>query len=391
MHVTDSMTDMKIYLVGGAVRDGLLGLPLGERDWVVVGADEATMRARGFIVADRDFPVFLDPDSGEEYALARREIKRGEGYRGFEVYAGPDVTLEEDLRRRDLTVNAMAQNGRGQLIDPYGGRADLDAGLLRHVSEAFVEDPLRVLRIARFASRFGEQGFHIAHATFGLMRQVVARGGIGHLTAERLWREMRGSMHTTQPWRFFEVLHHCGALHELIPALADAMGSPQVHSEVEDSPPIKALKRVSAASVDASRRLAAVFLACTGSGPEAEGLARSLRADRNTAQLLKRAAAGRASYLAAERGDTDALLELIRIWRGFDADSDLEAPLAVCQAQSADPRVGRLLRQALPAVRAVSVDALRDEGLSGAALGRRIAQARRAAMVSALREADLLI
>lgn len=382
--------DMKCYLVGGAVRDGLLGLPVEERDWVVVGADEAIMRAHGFVVADRDFPVFLHPESGEEYALARREIKRGEGYRGFEVYAGPDVTLEEDLRRRDLTVNAMAQDDAGNIIDPYGGRADLDAGLLRHVSEAFVEDPLRVLRIARFASRLGEYGFHIAHGTFELMRQVVMRGGMSHLTAERLWREMVGAMRTSRPWRFFEVLHRCGALHELIPILADAMGTRQAHTEVADSPPIRALKRMSAASEEESLRLAAVFLACSGSPAEAEGLARSLRAERGTAQLLKRAAAGRSNYLAAQQGDTDALLELMRIWRGFDAHSDLEAPLAVCEAQSADPRVGCLLRQALPAVRAVSVDALRDEGLSGAALGRRIAQARRAAMISALREADLL-
>ena len=377
---------MKTYLVGGAVRDGLLGLSVEERDWVVVGADEAAMQAHGFVAADRDFPVFLHPDSGEEYALARREIKRGEGYRGFEVYAGPDVTLAEDLRRRDLTVNAMAQDDAGSIIDPYGGRADLDAGVLRHVSGAFVEDPLRVLRVARFAARLGQYGFHIAHDTFELMRQVVAHGGMGHLTAERLWREMVDAMRSSQPWRFFEILRGCGALQDLVPALADAMGDRQAHAGKEDSPPIAALKRISATSADQSLRLATVFLGCIESPADAERLARSLRADRNTAQLLKRAAAGRASYLAAGQGDMDALLDLIRIWRGFDTDADLDAPLAVCEAQSVDPLVGRLLRRALPAVRAVSVDGLRDQGLSGAALGRRITQARRAAMVSALGE-----
>lgn len=380
---------MKIYLVGGAVRDGLLGLPVDERDWVVVGGDAAQMRALDYVEADQTFPVFLHPDTGEEYALARREVKRGEGYRGFEVDAGPDVSLEEDLRRRDLTVNAMAQDGAGKLIDPYGGRQDLDAGLLRHVSEAFVEDPLRVLRIARFAAKLGAHGFRVAHGTHRLLRQMVVEGEMGHLKGERLWREMMAAMRTAQPWRFFEVLHRCGALRVLIPPLSAAMGEVSVHAGAADSAPVAALKRATASGADASCRLASALLACVDSASEAEALMSQVRADRGTAQLLKRAAAGWPLYQAA-RGDVDALLELVGLWRGFDRDADLDAPLSVCEAQAAQPVVGRYLRQALPAARAVSAAGLREQGLRGAELGRQLAVDRREAMHAALQAAGLL-
>jgi len=381
---------MKFYLVGGAVRDGLLGLPVAERDWVVVGADEAAMREHGFVAADQVFPVFLHPETGEEYALARREVKRGEGYRGFEVYSGPDVTLEEDLRRRDLTINAMAQDEAGQVTDPYGGREDLDAGLLRHVSDAFVEDPLRVLRIARFSARLSEHGFRIAHGTHRLMCRMVESGGMRHITAERLWREMTAAMRAAQPWRFFEVLHGCSALQELIPPLAEAMGEVRAHGDSPDSQPITALKRMAAASGDPSQRLVATLLACTPTVSEAEDLARLLRADRETGLLLKRAAAGCSTYKNAEQGDVDALLALAVLWRGFDTGSDIAAPLAVCEAQSAHPVVGSYLQLALPAARAVSVAHLRRQGLAGAEIGRRLALARRDAMQAALRDANLI-
>lgn len=388
--MTDTNAGMQVYLVGGAVRDGLLGIPVVERDWVVLDATEADMRTRGFVAADQTFPVFLHPENGEEYALARREIKRGEGYRGFEVYVGPDVTLEEDLRRRDLTINAMAQDQAGNILDPYGGRADLEAGLLRHVSDAFVEDPVRVLRIARFAAKLGEQGFHVAHETQRLMRQMVETGGMRHLAAERLWREMMRAMQTAQPWRFFEVLHSCAALKDLIPPLAGAMGAPKAHNVFDDSPPVAALKRMATVSVDPGGRLAAALLPCIGSRSDAEKLAALIRADRETAQLLKRAAAGRAAYKVAGEGDIDALLNLMGLWRGFDAGSDIAAPLAVCEAQSARPVVGAYLRLALPAARAVSVEDLRRQGLAGAELGRRLTGARREAMQAALRAAGLL-
>ena len=381
---------MKIYLVGGAVRDELLGEPVLERDWVVVGGDEAQMRAQGFVPADQAFPVFLHPQSGEEYAMARREVKRGEGYRGFEVYAGPDVTLEQDLRRRDLTINAMARDEDGNIIDPYGGRDDLDAGLLRHVSEAFTEDPLRVLRAARFAARLGAHGFHIAHSSFRLMCRMVDDGEMQHVTAERFWREMMGAMKAAQPWRFFEVLHRCGALQVLIPALADAMGPPAGHDDDSETMPMAALRRAAAAAQDPGVRLAAALLACLESPVEADELIDRLRADRATAQLLRKALAGRALYETAASGDVDALFGLVALWRGFEPEADIAAPLAVCEAQAVTPEVGLFLQHALPAARAVTVVQVRAEGVAGAELGRRLAEARREAMRGALQASGLI-
>ena len=335
---------MQVYLVGGAVRDGLLGLPFDERDWVVVGATAEQMQAEGFVPADADFPVFNHPQTGEEYALARRETKRGEGYRGFVVDAGPDVTLEEDLRRRDLTINAMAQADDGTLFDPYRGREDLDAGLLRHVSPAFVEDPSRVLRIARFAARLGRHGFRVAHPTHRLLRDMVARGDMAHVTRERLWREMVKAMPAPQPWRFFEVLQRCGALAELIPPLAEKLGDFEAHGSEEDSQPIAALKRVSEVRGDAPARLAAILLPCVASMGDAEALLQTLRADRETAQLLRRVVAVAELIEPACALQAEALLELIKRWRGLAADSDIEAPAAIIDAQRATP----VLLAALP-------------------------------------------
>ena len=190
------MAAMKIYLVGGAVRDKLLGLPVKERDWVVVGATPAQMLALGYKQVGKDFPVFLHPETHEEYALARTERKTGPGYKGFVVHADTDVTLEEDLQRRDLTINAIAEAPDGSLIDPYNGQRDLDARLLRHVAPAFTEDPVRILRVARFAARFAAQGFHVAEATQALMCQMVASGEVDALVPERVWQEIaRGLMH----------------------------------------------------------------------------------------------------------------------------------------------------------------------------------------------------
>jgi tRNA nucleotidyltransferase (CCA-adding enzyme) len=381
---------MKIYLVGGAVRDELLGLPVAERDWVVVGADASMMRARGFVPADRTFPVFLHPDSGDEYALARREVKRGEGYRGFEVYAGPDVSLEEDLRRRDLTINAMARDEAGSIVDPYGGRRDLNAGLLRHVSKAFVEDPLRVLRIARFAAKLGGYGFHVAHGTHRLMCRMVADGEMAHLTAERLWREMVRAARADQPWRFFEVLHRCGALKSLIPPLAESMAEVTQNRNAADSRPIAALKRASAVATDATPRLAATLLGCVDSVAAAERLAARLCADRDTAQLLKRTVQAWPACQRAAQGDVDALYRLAVLWRAFGAGSEVGVEAAVCDAQQEQAGVWRNLQLALPAARAVSAAALREQGWHDAELGRQLAAARRDAMAAALRKAGLL-
>jgi len=227
---------MKIYLVGGAVRDKLLGLPVKERDWVVVGATPDEMIRLGYTPVGKDFPVFLHPQTGEEYALARTERKHGHGYTGFVVHASPEVTLEDDLRRRDLTINAMAESADGELIDPFHGQADLDAGLLRHVSPAFVEDPVRILRVARFAARFAKWGFRVAHGTHALMKRMVASGEVDHLVAERVWSETVRGLGETAPVRFFEVLRRCGALLRLFPELERLYGAPQPaadHAEID--------------------------------------------------------------------------------------------------------------------------------------------------------------
>lgn len=208
---------MKVYEVGGAVRDALLGRPVQDRDWVVVGATAQQMLDAGYQQVGRDFPVFLHPQTHEEYALARTERKSGHGYRGFEVHAEADVTLEQDLARRDLTINAMACGADGTLIDPYGGAADLRAGVLRHIGPAFVEDPLRVLRLARFAARFG---FRVAPETATLARQMARDGELGHLVAERVWQETARALGEPLPQQYLTVLQDCDALSVVFPELA---------------------------------------------------------------------------------------------------------------------------------------------------------------------------
>jgi tRNA nucleotidyltransferase (CCA-adding enzyme) len=224
---------MRIYRVGGAVRDELLGLPVKDRDYVVVGASAEELLARGFQPVGKDFPVFLHPETHEEYALARTERKSGRGYRGFVVHAAPDVTLEQDLARRDLTINAMARDADGRLIDPYGGAADLAAGILRHVGPAFAEDPVRILRVARFAARFG---FCVAPDTLALMRAMVANGEVDALVPERVWQELARGLMETRPARMFETLRDCGALARLLPEVERLFGVPQradYHPEVD--------------------------------------------------------------------------------------------------------------------------------------------------------------
>jgi tRNA nucleotidyltransferase (CCA-adding enzyme) len=216
---------MQVYLVGGAVRDELLGRAIKERDWVVVGAEPAELERLGYRAVGREFPVYLHPETQEEYALARLERKVAPGYRGFVTEFSPAVTLEEDLLRRDLTINAMARSAEGQIIDPYGGRADLQARVLRHVSPAFAEDPVRILRVARFAARFADLGFTIAPETMALMRAMVASGESNALVSERVWRELDGALATASPQLCFEVLRDCGALAVLLPELATMRGA----------------------------------------------------------------------------------------------------------------------------------------------------------------------
>lgn len=227
---------MKIYKVGGAVRDRLLGREVTEVDWVVVGASAEQMQAQGFRPVGADFPVFLHPQTGEEYALARTERKSGRGYGGFTFYASPDVTLEEDLNRRDLTINAIAEDEHGRLIDPHGGQRDLSNRLLRHVSPAFAEDPLRVLRVARFAARYAELGFRVARETLQLMRQLARSGELQALTPERSWKEISRALMEPRPDVFIQVLRECGALKVLFAEIDVLFGVPQPathHPEID--------------------------------------------------------------------------------------------------------------------------------------------------------------
>ncbi|UMO86757.1 multifunctional CCA addition/repair protein [Pectobacterium sp. PL64] len=227
---------MKIYLVGGAVRDSLLGLSVTEKDWVVVGATPENLLSQGYQQVGKDFPVFLHPVSRDEYALARTERKSGKGYTGFVCHAAPDVTLEQDLLRRDLTINAIARTEQGDLIDPYHGRRDLENRVLRHVSDAFSEDPLRVLRVARFAARFAHLGFQIAEETMALMQKMAHEGELAYLTPERVWKETEKALGTSSPDVYFQVLRDCGALAVLFPEIDNLYGVPapaKWHPEID--------------------------------------------------------------------------------------------------------------------------------------------------------------
>ena len=225
------MTGFKAYVVGGAVRDALLGLPVKDRDYVVVGARPEQLQALGFVAVGRDFPVFLHPQTHEEYALARTERKTAPGYAGFAFHATADVTLEQDLQRRDLTINAIAQDEDGELIDPYGGRADIDARVFRHVSPAFAEDPVRILRVARLTARFVE--FSVAPETMALMRQMVDSGEVDALVAERVWQEISRGLAEAMPSRMFSVLRDCGALARIVPELHALIGVPLPAAQTE--------------------------------------------------------------------------------------------------------------------------------------------------------------
>ena len=254
---------MQIYQVGGSVRDKFLGLPVADRDWVVVGATAQEMEAKGYRLVGKDFPVFLHPQSHEEYALARTERKVAPGYKGFSVHASPDVSLEDDLRRRDLTINAMALTADGELIDPFGGRIDLQQRRLRHVSPAFSEDPVRILRVARFAARFAPLGFEVAEETLVLMRAMVEAGEVDALVPERVWAELLRALSEATPSRFFEVLRACGALRVLLPEVEQLFGVPQPqqhHPEIDTGVHVmQVLDRAAQLSTDAAVRFAALL------------------------------------------------------------------------------------------------------------------------------------
>ena len=254
---------MKTYLVGGAVRDQLLGYPVKEKDWVVVGATVEDMLAGGYMQVGKDFPVFLHPETKEEYALARTERKTAAGYKGFEVHASPDVTLEEDLIRRDLTINAIARDEQGRLTDPFNGKQDIEDRCLRHVSAAFSEDPVRILRIARVMARYAHLGFHIADETMSLMKFMVSDGEVDALVAERVWQEMQKALSEKTPTAFITTLRDCNALQRILPELDRLWGVPQPeqhHPEIDTGiHTLLVLEQASLLSDDAQVRFAALM------------------------------------------------------------------------------------------------------------------------------------
>ena len=362
---------MRVYLVGGAVRDRLLGLPVRDRDWVVVGASESEMLERGYQRADVDFPVFLHPQSGEEYALARRETKTGPGYKGFSIDAGPDVTLEQDLIRRDLTINAIAEDEAGNLIDPLDGQNDLNAGVLRHISPAFVEDPVRLLRVARFAARLGRWGFRVSHGTHELMKRMAASAELDTLQGERVWQELKQALAEDQPWRFFQVLQRCGALARLNPALDQAMLQESAHAHDTDCPIVAALKRAVQLKTGTSVRFTVAFFHAAVAAGDAEKALGALRVEKACLELLKLTIRMTPVYREAAAGDPQRLLDLIEGSRALHAASRLEDFLYASDAlwPALQQMHDKVLR-ALETVAAITADLLQREGLKGAELGR---------------------
>jgi tRNA nucleotidyltransferase (CCA-adding enzyme) len=339
---------MHVYLVGGAVRDRLLGLPVRERDWVVVGATPQQMLALGYTPVGKDFPVFLHPETKEEYALARTERKTGPGYTGFAVHADPGVTLKEDLLRRDLTINAMAETPDGELIDPYGGRDDLNNGILRHVSPAFAEDPVRILRIARFAARFSRWGFHVAHDTNRLLRTMVASGEVDQLVPERVWAELVKALAEPVPERFFMVLHGCGALARLFPEL----GSLYPAAGHAATPPVQAVLPVLQAAVGLSGetavRWAALICDIDNTAPDAldtprlEAMCNRLRAPNACRELALLALQYRRQVHDIADLAPAAVLDLLTALDALRRADRLDDFLLVCEANARSRDAGLL-------------------------------------------------
>ena len=352
MNRPDPAAGLEAYVVGGWVRDRLLGLPHKDRDWVVVGATPEEMLRRGFRQVGRDFPVFLHPDTGEEYALARTERKTAPGHTGFEVHAAPDVTLEEDLARRDFTVNAMAMTSEGELIDPFHGAEDLKRGVLRHVGPAFVEDPLRVLRLARFAARLD---FEVAPETRELARTMARSGELAHLTPERVWQELQRAMAAPRPRRFVEVLRETEALKVLFPEIDDLFGIPQpakYHPEIDTGEHLLLALDAAARLTDDPLVRFAVLLHDLGKaatppeqwpshrGHEALGvplvdrLCRRYRAPKHYHRLARRTARHHLVVHRAFELKPSSLLRLLEELDAFRQPEDFERFLLACEADA---------------------------------------------------------
>jgi tRNA nucleotidyltransferase (CCA-adding enzyme) len=400
------LSPTKTYLVGGAVRDELLGIQAAERDWVVVGSTPADLLDNGFKQVGASFPVFLHPKNGEEYALARTERKRGHGYHGFNVDFHPGVTLEEDLKRRDLTINAIARDENGALVDPYGGQRDLQQKVLRHVSEAFAEDPLRVLRVARFAARFADLGFKVHDSTLALMSEITRSGELQHLVAERVWSEIERAMETAKPSKFISVLRDCGALEVLLPEVNGLFGVPQpekYHPEIDTGKHVLMALDVAAdlSGCDANV-VFAVLLHDLGKaitpqkywpshiGHEAAGISfvdavcGRLKVPNATQDLARKVCARHLDchrILEARPLTVLRLLERLDVFRQADVLPDF---LTACEAdylgrtglQDRPYPQGEYLQKAYQAVADIRARDLDLEGISGPQVGERLRQAR---------------
>ena len=365
---------MKTYLVGGAVRDKLLGLPVNERDWVVVGAAPQDMLAQGFKQVGKDFPVFLHPQTKEEYALARTERKTGHGYKGFAFRTSTDVTLDEDLRRRDLTINAMAETADGTLIDPYHGQQDLNAGLLRHVSPAFAEDPVRILRIARFAAQFGKWGFRVAHSTNDLMRKMVDNGEVNHLVPERVWAEFVKALASDSPQKFFGVLRGCSALAVLFPEIdREYPDDKPAHNYQTNITALNALKASVPHSKDPRVRFSVLMQALGHELTQeqrlrqAEAVCKRLRVPNDYTQLALNAISLEQKINSDRPED---ILELMESSGAFRQNGRWKLLLAVYQAADLiDPKRADKLAATSQRVARVNASLLEGHKLSGSALG----------------------
>jgi tRNA nucleotidyltransferase (CCA-adding enzyme) len=396
---------MDIYLVGGAVRDKRLGLTPKERDWVVVGATPAEMLALGYRQVGKDFPVFLHPKTHDEYALARTERKTAPGYTGFAVHAAPDVTLEQDLLRRDLTINAMAETPEGKLIDPFNGLDDLRKGWLRHVSPAFVEDPVRILRLARFAARFANRGFRVAPETVALMREMVNAGEVDALVPERVWAETERALGEAHPARFFEVLRECGALAVLFPEIERLFGVPQPpehHPEIDTGVhTFMVLEQAARLSDETAVRFAAL-VHDLGKGttppeewpkhieheargvPLVEALCQRLRAPKAYRELAVAVTRFHLHYHRAAELRPDTLLKTLQALDAFRRPERFQQFLLACEADSRgrpgfedlEFEQSGILRRALAAAVSVNADDLLAEGITGPALGEALNQRR---------------